>query len=83
MYGIVLTEKAIRSLKGPAGQARELLSYMDSFGENKLRDRGVMTLDASGSSVNQVLYFIDKGNSSGGCYARWLLSAFIYGYDQV
>ena len=34
---------------------------MDSLGENKLRDGGLMTLDGSGCNVNQVLYFIDKG----------------------
>ena len=56
-----INKKPIRSLKDPAGQARELLSYMDSLGENKLRDGGLMTLDGSGCNVNQVLYFIDKG----------------------
>lgn len=76
-----INRKAIRSLKDPAGQARELLSYMDSFGENKLRDSGVMTLDASGSSVNQVLYFIDKGIPAAAVMpdGSYLL---LYGYDQ-
>ena len=54
---------------------------MDSFGENKLRDSGVMTLDASGSSVNQVLYFIDKGIPAAAVMpdGSYLL---LYGYDQ-
>ena len=56
-----INRKPIRSLKDPAGQARELLSYMDSFGKNKRQESGLMTFDASGCSVNQVLYFIDKG----------------------
>lgn len=76
-----INKKPIRSLKDPAGQARELLSYMDSLGENKLRDGGLMTLDGSGCNVNQVLYFIDKGIPVVACRpdGSYLL---LYGYDQ-
>ena len=76
-----INRKPIRSLKDPAGQARELLSYMDSFGKNKRQESGLMTFDASGCSVNQVLYFIDKGIPAaaimpdGSCL-------LLYGYDQ-
>ena len=76
-----INRKPIRSLKDPAGQARELLSYMDSFGKNKRQESGLMIFDASGCSVNQVLYFIDKGIPAaaimpdGSCL-------LLYGYDQ-
>ena len=54
---------------------------MDSLGENKLRDGGLMTLDGSGCNVNQVLYFIDKGIPVVACRpdGSYLL---LYGYDQ-
>lgn len=54
---------------------------MDSLGENKLRDGGLMTLDGSGVMLNQVLYFIDKGIPVVACRpdGSYLL---LYGYDQ-
>ena len=76
-----INRKPIRSLKDPAGQARELLSYMDSFGENKLQESGLMTFDASGCSVNQVLYFIDKGIPAVAIMPDGS-SLLLYGYDQ-
>lgn len=52
----------IRTLREPVQAAGGLIRHLDEFTDDSLYPDGVLMLDARGCSLNQVLYFVDKGS---------------------
>ena len=51
----------IRNIKSPVEEVRKMTKYLDSFDGSRMYEEGLILIDASGCSLNQVLYYIDKG----------------------
>lgn len=51
----------IRNIKYPVEEARKMTKYLDTFDGSRMYEEGLILIDASGCSLNQVLYYIDKG----------------------
>lgn len=58
LSGICINRQPIRNLKDPSGA---VMSHLDGFTRSTLYEDGIMVIDATGCTLNQVLYFIDKG----------------------
>ncbi len=76
-----INKRPIVNIKDPMAQAARLLRGVEEFSGSKIDEEGLLLVDARGCSLNQVLYFIDKGTpvlayTGPGTYV--LLS----GYDQ-
>ena len=56
-----INRQPIRNLKDPSGAAGAVMSHLDGFTRSTLYEDGIMVIDATGCTLNQVLYFIDKG----------------------
>lgn len=56
-----INKRPIVSIKDPMTQAARLLRGVDEFSGSQTYEDGLMVVDARGCSLNQVLYFIDKG----------------------
>jgi hypothetical protein len=56
-----INRRNAKTIKSPEEAARKITKNLDSFTGNKLYEDGIFMIDASGCSVSQVLYFIDKG----------------------
>ena len=56
-----INRQPIRNLKDPSGAAGAVMSHLDGFTRSTLYEDGIMVIDAAGCTLNQVLYFIDKG----------------------
>lgn len=51
----------IRNIKSPVEEARKMTKYLESFDGSRMYEEGLILIDAGGCSLNQVLYYIDKG----------------------
>lgn len=76
-----INKRPIVNIKDPMAQAARLLRGVEDFGSSQTYEGGLLMVDARGCSLNQMLYFIDKGTpvlayTGPGTYV--LLS----GYDQ-
>ena len=56
-----INRQPIQNLKDPSGAAGAVMSHLDGFTRSTLYEDGIMVIDATGCTLNQVLYFIDKG----------------------
>lgn len=56
-----INRQSIRNIKSPMEEAMKITKYLDSFTGSKMYEDGVILMDAAGCSLNQMLYFIDKG----------------------
>ena len=56
-----INRQPIRNLKDPSGASGAVMSHLDGFTRSTLYEDGIMVIDATGCTLNQVLYFIDKG----------------------
>ena len=51
----------IRNIKSPVEEARKMTKYLESFDGSRMYEEGLILIDAGGCSLNQILYYIDKG----------------------
>lgn len=51
----------VKNIKDPVKAAEKVINNLSSFTESTRYTDGMTVIDASGCSLNQVLYFIDKG----------------------
>lgn len=76
-----INRETSQTVKDPVNIAYRLTNHLDEFAENKIYSDNTMILDARGCSLNQVLYFIDKG-----CpvvaYTGDKQYLLLYGFDQ-
>lgn len=57
-----INRRPARNIKAPGEAAAKLLKNLDSFGEGGMyQDENLAVIDGGGCSLNQMLYFIDKG----------------------
>lgn len=56
-----INRRNIRNIKFPVDEARKVTKYLDSFDGSRSYEDGLIMIDAGGCSLNQVLYYIDKG----------------------
>lgn len=56
-----INRRNIRNIKSPVDEARKVTKYLDSFDGSRSYEDGLIMIDAGGCSLNQVLYYIDKG----------------------
>ena len=52
---------SIRNIKSPVEEARKMTKYLESFDGSRMYEEGLILIDAGGCSLNQILYYIDKG----------------------
>lgn len=76
-----VNRRALKTIKDPLMAAGKLTRNLEGFTGNEAYDNGIIMLDARGCSLNQILYFIDKGcpvaaYTSEGSYV------LLNGYDQ-
>ena len=76
-----INRKTSVNIKEPATKAASLTAALADFSENQILADGMLMVDARGCTLNQVLYFIDKGVPvaayvEGGSYV------LLVGYDQ-
>ena len=71
----------LRTIKEPVQAAALLLRQLPEFEMSRQYDDGILIIDASGATLNQILYFVDQG-----CpvvaYDRSGSYVLINGYDQ-
>lgn len=69
------------TISDPSNTAYRLTYYLDEFTENKIYSDNTLILDARGCTLNQMLYFIDRG-----CpvvaYVGNSQYLLLYGFDQ-
>lgn len=51
----------IRNIKSPVEEARKMTKYLESFDGSRMYEERLILIDAGGCSLNQILYYIDKG----------------------
>ena len=56
-----INRQPIRNIKAPVDEARKVTKYLDSFDGSRVYENGLILIDAGGCSLNQILYYIDKG----------------------
>lgn len=56
-----INRSPIRTIKSPVEEARQMTKYLDSFEGSCVYEDGLIMMDAGGCSLNQMLYYIDKG----------------------
>lgn len=56
-----INRQNIRNIKSPMEEAMKITKHLDSFTGSRMYEDGVILMDAAGCSLNQMLYFIDKG----------------------
>lgn len=56
-----INRRTICNIKSPVEEARKITKYLESFTGSRIYDDGILMIDASGCTLSQILYYIDKG----------------------